>query len=65
MCGAAKHIIVTAIFNSNKAKVMIKTIVKGSKTKRVEIIYTLKPKHFSEGPDISDESFETLLKKTG
>jgi len=55
MCGTAKHIIVTAIFNSNKAKVMIKTIVKGSKTKRVEIIYTLKPKHFREGPDISDE----------
>jgi len=60
--GAAKHVIVTAIFNSNKAKVMIRKIEKDTKTKRVKIIYTLKPKHFSKVPDISDESFETLLK---
>jgi len=62
MYGAAKHVIVTAIFNSNKANVMMKKTEKGSKKKRVKIIYTLKPKHFSEGLDISDESFETLLK---
>ena len=63
MYGAAKHVIVTAIFNSNKAKVMIKNIKKDSKTKRLKIIYTLKPKHFSEDSDISDESFENLLKR--
>jgi len=40
--GAAKHVIVTAIFNSNKAKVVIKKIEKDTKTKRVKIIYTLK-----------------------
>jgi len=62
MYGAAKHVIVTAIFNSNKAKVMIKNIKKDSKTKKVEIIYTLKPKHFSE-ENISDESFQSLLKQ--
>ena len=62
MYGTAKHVIVTAIFNSNKAKVMIKNIKKDSKTKRVKIILTLKPKHFSE-ENISDESFENLLKK--
>jgi len=60
MYGAAKHVIVTAIFNSNKAKVMIKNIKKDSKTKRVKIIYTLK--HFSE-ENISVESFENLLKR--
>ena len=34
MYGAAKHVIVTAIFNSNKAKVMIKNIKKDSRTQR-------------------------------
>ena len=34
MYGAAKHVIVTAIFNSNKTKVMIRKI--GSKTKRLK-----------------------------
>jgi len=63
MYGAAKHVIVAAIFNSNKAKVMIKKIDRGSKTKRVKIIYTLKPKHFSEDLNISDESFKNLLKR--
>jgi len=63
MYGAAKHAIVSAIFNSNKAKVRIKKIEKHTKTKRVKIIYTLKPKHFSEDSDISDESFQSLLKK--
>jgi len=29
----------------------------------VKIIHTLKPKHFSESSDISEESFENLLKK--
>jgi len=47
MYGAAKHVIVTAIFNSNKGKVMSKNIKKDSKTKRVKIICNLKPKHFS------------------
>ena len=63
MYGAAKHVIVTAIFNSNKAKFMIKNIKKDSKTKMLKIIYTLKPKHFGEDSDISDESFQSLLKK--
>jgi len=63
MYGAAKHVIVTAIFNSNKAKVMIKKIEKDSKAKRVKIIYTLKPKHFDKGSDISEESFKILLNK--
>jgi len=43
MYGAAKNVIVTAIFNSNKSKVMIRKIEqidRGSKTKRVKIIYT-------------------------
>jgi len=34
MYGAAKHAIVTVIFNSNKAKVMIKNIKKGLKDKK-------------------------------
>ena len=63
MYGAAKHVIVTAIFNSNKAKVMMKNIKKDSKTKRVKIIYTLKPKHYSKDSEISDESFKNLLNK--
>ena len=62
MYGAAKHVIVTAIFNSNKAKVTIRKIEKDTKTKRVKIIYTLKSKHFSE-ENISEESFKNLLKK--
>jgi len=61
MYGAAKHVIVMAIFNSNKAKVMIKNMKKDSKTKRVKIIYTLKPKQLSE-QNISAESFENILK---
>jgi len=60
---AAKDVIVTAIFNSNKAKVMIRKIEKDTKTKRVKILYTLKPKHFSEDSDISDETFKNLLKR--
>jgi len=59
MYGAAKHVIVTAIFHSNKAKVTIRKIEKDSKTKWVKIIYTLKPKHFSE-ENISVESFKNL-----
>jgi len=61
MYGMANHVIVMAIFNSNKAKVMIKK--KDSKTKRVKIIYTLKPKHFSKGSEISEQSFKILLNK--
>jgi len=60
--GVTKNAIVTAIFNSNKAKVMIRKIEKDTKTKRVKIIYTLKPKHFSE-ENISEESFKILLKR--
>jgi len=55
MYGAAKHVIFTAIFNSNKAKVIIEKYKKGLKDKRVKIIYTLKPKHFGKGSEISDE----------
>ena len=62
MYGAARNVIVTAFFNSNKAKAMIKKIEKDTKTKRVKIIYTLKPKHFSE-ENISDESFQSVLKR--
>ena len=61
MYGAAKHVIVTAIFYSNKAKVMIKNIKKES-DKKVENYLHLKPKHFSE-ETISVESFEHLLKR--
>ena len=39
MYGAAKNVIVTAIFNSNKAKVIMKKIEKDAKTKRVKIFY--------------------------
>jgi len=42
---------------------MIRKIEKDSKTKRVKIIYTLKPKHSSDDSDISDESFKNLLKR--
>jgi len=63
MYGAAKHVIVTAIFNSNKAKVMIKNIKKDSKTKRVKIIYTLNPKFFGKGSEYSEESCKILLNK--
>jgi len=61
MYGAAKHVIVTALFNSNQVKVMIRKI--RSKTKRVKIICTFKLKHFNENLEISDESFQSLLKK--
>ena len=63
MYGAAKNIIVTAIFKSKKSNVMIRKIEKGSKPKKVKIIYTLKPKHFSEDSDISEQSFKNLFKK--
>jgi len=41
----------------------IDRIEKDAKTKRVKIIYTLKPKHFSEDSNISEESFKNLYKK--
>jgi len=63
MYGAAKQVIVTATFDSNKAKVVIKSKKKDSKTKRIKIIYALKPKHFSEDSNISEKSFENLLKR--
>ena len=63
MYGMAKHVIVMEILNSNKAKVMIKNIEKGSKTKRVKIIYIQKPKHFGKNSEISEKSFKILLNK--
>jgi len=63
MYGVSKNVIVTALFNSKKAKVIIRKIEKDSKTKSVKIIYTLKLKHFSEDSDISEESFKNLFKK--
>ena len=63
MYSGAKNVKVTAIFNSKKAKVIIKKLEKNSKLKKVKIAHTLKPKHFSETGDISEESFENLLKK--
>jgi len=42
---------------------MIRKIEQSSKTKRVKILYTLKPKHFSETGDISEESFKHILQK--
>jgi len=39
MYGTANHVIVTAIFSSNKAKVMIRKIEKDTKTKRVKILH--------------------------
>jgi len=35
----------------------------GTETSLTLVIYTLKPKHFSEDSDIADESFKNLLKK--
>jgi len=63
MYDAAKHVIVTAIFNSKKSKVMIRKIEKDSQTKRLKIMYTLKPNHFGKDSDLSDESFKNLLKR--
>ena len=63
MYGAAKNVIVTAIFNAKQAKVMIRKILQSSKTKRLKIIYTLKPKHFSENLEIFNESFQSLSKQ--
>jgi len=44
---------------------MIRKIEKDSKTKRLKIIYTLKPKHFSEDSDIYEESFKNFFLKIG
>jgi len=63
MYGAERNVIVTAIFNSKQTKALIRKIEQSSKTKRVKIIYTLKLKYFSENLEISDESFQSLLKK--
>jgi len=60
MYGAAKNVIITAIFNSKQAKVMIKKIEKDSKPEKVKIISTLKPKHFGEDSEISEESFKNF-----
>ena len=63
MYGTARNVIVTAIFNSKQANVMIRKIDRGSKTRKVKIIYTLKPKHFGKDSEISKESFKSLLQK--
>jgi len=42
---------------------MIGKILQSSKTKKEKLIYTLKPKHFSEDLNISEESFKNLFKK--
>jgi len=63
MYGTERHVIVTAIFNSKQTKALIRKIEQSSKTKRVKIIYILKLKYFSENLEISDESFQSLLKK--
>jgi len=42
---------------------LIRKIEKDSKTKRVKIIYTLKPNHFGKDSDFSDKSFKNLLKR--
>jgi len=51
------------MFNSEEANVMVRKIVKYSQPKRVKIVFTLKPKHFSEGSEISENSFQILMKK--
>jgi len=33
------------------------------KPERVNIVFTLKPKHFAKDSDISEESFKNILKK--
>ena len=63
MYGAAKNVIVTAILTLTKQKLWLKKLKKMQRQKGWKIIYTLKPKHFSEDSDISDESFQSLLKK--
>jgi len=39
---------VRAVYNSTRAKVMIRKLVKNSKSEKVEVVFTLKPRFFSE-----------------
>jgi len=57
---APKSVEVRTVFNSEKAKVMIRKIVKISKGENVKIVFTLKPKHFTEtsAGKISEDAFE-------
>ena len=48
MYGKIKTVEVRAIYNSKKAKIMIRMTVKPSKSKKAKIIFTLKPSFFSE-----------------
>ena len=63
MYGKPKTVKTRAVFNSEKVKVVVRKILKNSKPKKVKIGFTLKPKHFSEGTEISENSFQILLKK--
>jgi len=48
MYGKPKSFETRAVFDSKKAKIMVKKIVKNSKPKKVNIVFTLKPKQFSD-----------------
>lgn len=51
------------MFNSEKANVIVRNIVKNSKPKKVKIVFTLKRKDVNEGSEISENSFRIFLKK--
>jgi len=55
------------VYNSKKAKVTIRKIVKNSKPDKVKIVFTLKPKHFTGDTGDKNKNFEiqflTLLMK--
>ena len=70
MYGEGRSVEVRAIYHSKKAKVMLRKIVKNSKPEKVKTVFTLKPKHFSETTEnsdntnsISEQSFKKLLDK--
>ena len=42
---------------------MVRKMVTNSKAKTVKTVFTLKPKHLSEGSEIFVNSFQILLKK--
>jgi len=62
--GKPKSVETRAVFDSKEAKIMVKNIVKNSKPKKVNIVFTLKPKQFSDDDSkISEDSFVRLLEK--
>jgi len=64
MYGKPKSVETRAVFDLKKAKIMVKKIVKNSKPKKVNIVFTLKPKQFSDDDsEISEDSFVRLLEK--